>query len=95
MTPQGSALLHVWVQPGASRERVVGIHDGALKIAVTAPPEKGKANKSLQRTLARALAVPASSVTLVAGKVARRKTFRIDGMTQATLEEAIRHKGWT
>lgn len=81
-----TARAAVWVQPGASRARIVGRLGNALKVAVTAPPEKGKANQAVVKLLAGELGVPASSVRVVAGAAARRKTIAVDGMTQSALD---------
>lgn len=51
----------------------------ALKIAVTAPPDKGKANAAVVALLAKTFGVAKSSVTVVAGETDRRKVLRIAG----------------
>jgi len=78
--------LAVWVQPGASRARIVGRLDGALKLAVTVPPEKGKANKAVAKLMANELGVAVSAVRIVTGTASRRKTIAVDGITQQTLD---------
>ncbi len=55
--PDGAELA-VLVQPRASRTRVVGEHDGLLKIQLAAPPVDGEANAALLEFLARQLGVP-------------------------------------
>jgi hypothetical protein len=69
--------LRVWVQPGAGRTVVVGRHGDALKIKVAAPPEGGRANQAVTQLMSYMLAVPASSVALVAGETSRAKRVRI------------------
>ncbi len=69
--------LPLRAQPGASRARVVGIWNGKLKVAVTAPPDKGRANDELLRLLAELCGVRASALTLVAGERSRDKRIRI------------------
>ena len=69
--------VRVWVVPGASRTEVVGLHGDTLKVRVTAPAERGKANRAVVRLLADMLA-PAP-VRLVSGGAARTKTIAIDG----------------
>jgi len=82
---KAAVIVKVRVQPKASRNAVLGEHDGALKIAVTAAPEKGKANKAAVEVLAKALGVPKSSIALVAGAASRDKTFAVTGTTQQAI----------
>lgn len=82
--------LKVWVQPGASRDRVVGRRGGALKVAVSAPPEKGKANKAVEELLAREFGVRKSAVRVVSGKASRDKAVEFDGVSASDLRNAVR-----
>ena len=76
---QGGVRLTVRVAPKAARSRVLGLADGALKVAVAAPPEDGKANAALIETLAEALGVPRRDVVLAAGAASRRKLVDVAG----------------
>jgi hypothetical protein len=76
----GGAVLEVLVQPRASRTRVVGEHDGRLKIQLAAPPVDGEANAALLAFLADAVGVKRAEVTLLAGETGRRKRVRIAGV---------------
>ena len=89
MTGARSATLAVWAQPGASRERIAGMMGDALKVAVSAPPEKGKANRAVEKLLAKALGLPASAVRVVGGETSRRKTVRCEGITAEALSERL------
>jgi uncharacterized protein (TIGR00251 family) len=70
-------LLDVRVLPRASRDEVVGMQGGRLKIKITAPPVDGKANQHLISYLAKLCGVPKSDVTLIKGETGREKSFRI------------------
>lgn len=74
---KGGALLPVRAQPGARRNAIVGLHDGRLKVAVSAPPDKGKANDALIRVLAEALNISRSDIELASGAGSREKVFAI------------------
>jgi hypothetical protein len=67
------AMLHVYVQPKASKTRIVGIFDGCLKIAIAAPPVEGKANEEVVKFLARLFNIPGRAVVIQAGAQSRRK----------------------
>lgn len=88
-TEDGAVYLPVKVVPGASRTRSAGVLDDRLKIAVAAPPEKGKANAELIRFLARQLDVRRRDVTVTAGLTDPRKTVRIDNTTVANVRDRL------
>lgn len=81
--------LEVLVQPRASRTRVVGVHDGRLKVQLAAPPVDGEANAALVAFLAGALGVRKADVTITRGETGRRKTVRVAGTTAAQVEGAL------
>ncbi|MCA9057162.1 MAG: YggU family protein [Planctomycetaceae bacterium] len=81
------AILHLHVQPKARREEIVGVHDGRLKVAVLAPPDKGKANDAVLQLVANALQIPVSSVELVRGATNRRKDIRLPA--SLTVEQIV------
>lgn len=62
------------------RARKTGIEkDGAtIKVAVSAPPEDGRANLAVAESLAHALGVAKSRLTLLRGATSRDKLFRLD-----------------
>ena len=76
----GGAVLEILAQPRASRSRVVGEHDGRLKIQLAAPPVDGEANAALLAYLADALGVKRADLALLAGETGRRKRVRVSGL---------------
>ena len=90
--------LAVRLTPKASAERIVGLADEAgggvvLKVAVTAPPEGGKANAALLKLLARAFRLPARDFAVVRGASDRRKIVAVTGAPAALaarLKEGLR-----
>ncbi len=79
----------VRVQPGARRAGFVGVVDGVLKLAVTAPPVDGAANAAAVRALAAELGVRPRAVTLVGGERSRLKRFAIDGLSASEVEQRL------
>ena len=72
-------VIRLHVQPKARREQIVGLHDGRLKVSVTAAPDRGKANAAVIRLLADTFAVPRSEIQLLRGDTSRQKDFLIVG----------------
>jgi uncharacterized protein (TIGR00251 family) len=85
----GGVELSVFCQPKAARSALIGMHGGALKAKVKAPPVEGKANQALLDLLAGALGVPRGRLTLVSGEQSRNKRVRVDGVDATTALGAI------
>jgi uncharacterized protein (TIGR00251 family) len=79
------ATLKIRLHPGARKNAITGTHDGALKIALTAPPVDGKANEALIAFLADQLRIPKSRITLTSGQTSRQKTLEIQGKSATDL----------
>lgn len=73
----GAVIVDVHVMPNAPQTLIQGLHDGALRVRLKAPPVDGKANLALQAWLAQTLGVPRTSVELIRGDTARRKQLRV------------------
>jgi hypothetical protein len=80
-------VLVVRAQPGAKKSRVVGEYAGALKIAVTAPAQDGRANQALVELLREVLGV--KRVELVGGETNREKRFLIRNVNKEELEARL------
>ncbi len=74
---EDGSILPVLAQPGARR------------VAVSAPPDKGKANAAIQSLLAEALGCKAAQVALISGATLRQKRFRIIGVEPGVLRDRL------
>src|SRR5687768_5680052 len=83
-------VLAVRAQPGARRNALVGEQGGALKVAVTATPDQGKANKALAELLCTQLGLKKSQVELIAGPTSRDKRFLVRGFSKKALALELR-----
>jgi len=82
-------VLPVRAQPGARKAGVLGEQNGALKVAVTAPPEDGRANQALAEALREIFGLKRSQMELISGHTARDKRFLIRGVPKAELERRV------
>jgi uncharacterized protein (TIGR00251 family) len=82
---KGHILLKVRLQPGASANALAGEFGGALKMKVTAPPERGKANRAAVGLLAKLVGVKKSAVAIVRGGHSKDKLFSIRGLRKEEL----------
>ena len=85
-TPTG-ITLNLHCQPGAKLTKVVGLHDGCLKISLQAPALENKANEMLLSWLSKQLRVPQKQIQLLSGQNSRIK--RIEIWSSVTSEQII------
>ena len=83
------ARIAVRVQPRARRSELAGVHGGALRVRLMAPPVDGAANDALTTFLAERFGVPRRAVTIVSGHTSRDKVVEVEGVTSAQLRAAI------
>ncbi len=81
--------ISVRAQPGARKNGILGERAGSLRVAVTAAPEKGKANEAIAEVLARSLALRSSQVVLLSGETSRDKRFLITGIKTEELSTRL------
>ncbi|HEY3393478.1 MAG TPA: DUF167 family protein [Lacipirellulaceae bacterium] len=82
-------ILLVRAQAGARRNGILGVRDGMLRVAVTAAPEKGKANRAIVTVLSDALGMPKSAIQLADGETSLRKRFLILDASLEQVREAL------
>lgn len=85
----GGCAIAVKVVPGASRDRVVGALGDALKVATSAPPEKGKANAAVAAILAQALGLDRRAAELLSGAGSPRKEFLVRCLSAAEARKRL------
>ncbi|MEZ5832645.1 MAG: DUF167 domain-containing protein [Dongiaceae bacterium] len=92
----GGVRVRLKVTPKAKREQIAGLLDEpdggkALKVAVSAAPEDGKANAAVIALLAKEWGVAKSAISVVSGATDRRKLVEIRGPSQELLAKL---QGW-
>jgi uncharacterized protein (TIGR00251 family) len=86
---EGGVTLGVRIQPRASKNSMVRLEDGTLKIRLTAPPVDGAANEALVAFLAHTFGVARSQVEILSGHTARQKVVRITGIDDRGMQRVL------
>ncbi len=81
--------LSIKVVPGASNSKIVGWLGDELKIRVSAPPEKGKANQAIIKLLAKQLALAPSDIKIVAGHGNSHKILEIGNIESDAIDQKL------
>lgn len=87
---RGAVRFRLKVQARARRDEIAGVHDGALRVRVTAPPVEGRANWAVVELLAEHLRVSRSSIKIAAGERAPLKLVEVAGLDAVTVLERLR-----
>ena len=90
--PNGCRVA-IYLSPRASRNKITGFHDGALKIAIQAPPVDNAANEALILFLADTFDLSRRSVQIVSGLSSRRKTVMLEGLAKNALLTILKKQG--
>lgn len=85
----GGVTFTARIVPGSSREGICGLHDGMVKVKISAPPEKGKANESLIGFLSKMLGVKKRAVSIISGKTNPIKKVQVLGIEAETLLDKL------
>jgi uncharacterized protein (TIGR00251 family) len=86
---EGGVVFLTKIVPGSSRTYVCGLLDGMLKIKISAPPEKGKANQRLLEFLAKQLGVKKSAISIISGQTNPIKQVQVLGVSVDNLIEKL------
>ena len=82
-------IVPVRAHAGARRNAILGVRQGMLRVAVTAAPEKGNANRAIIDLLSEALGVPKSTIELVSGETSPQKRFLILDANVEKIRQAL------
>jgi uncharacterized protein (TIGR00251 family) len=88
-SPAG-AVLTIHVQPKASITEYAGLHGGALKFRVAAPPVEGAANEALCSHLAGLFGLPKKAVVVQSGQGSRKKRVLLAGVSADRVQDVLK-----
>lgn len=86
---KSEAKISLLVYSNAARNEVLGLTRGILRVKVTAPPIKGKANRELIAFLSQLLDVSKSSINIIKGHTSRNKLVAINGLSQEEVTKRL------
>jgi uncharacterized protein (TIGR00251 family) len=86
--PDGT-VVPVRARAGGRQNAILGTREGALRVSVTAAPEKGKANRAIIALLCKALDVPKSAIELLAGDTSPQKRFLVRELDFARIVQTL------
>lgn len=86
---EGGVEITIKAVPAAWRDRIVGPLGDALKVQVSAPPEKGQANTAIAKLLAKSLNVGTRSIAVTRGLTQPRKVVRVMGVNRAEVLDRL------
>ena len=81
--------LSVHVRPRSARRAILGVREGALDVALTAPPAEGAANSELFVLLAKALDVRRGDLSIAVGMSSRNKVIDVNGVKPEDARERL------
>ena len=87
-------IVKVKIVPGSSKNKIVGAYSDALKIAITAPPVEGKANKKCIAYLAKYFDIAKSKIEIISGQTSKNKLIKIYDISQKEFLEKIEKIVW-
>jgi uncharacterized protein (TIGR00251 family) len=82
--------LHVL--PRAKHCEISGVHGGALKVKVTAPPVDDAANRAIIKFLSSLLDISKSRLAILSGLKSREKILQIEGLSAGGFRELLNAK---
>jgi uncharacterized protein (TIGR00251 family) len=86
----GGIELTVKVVPGASRDRIMGSWGAALRVAVSAPPQAGRANNAVLKLLASTFGVERRAVGILSGQTQVIKRVGVSGLNAAQARAVLK-----
>ena len=75
--------------PSSSRDAIVGWLGDELKVRVSAPPERGRANAAVEKLVADALGVAVKGARVVSGRTSPHKVLEVAGLSESEARERL------
>ena len=87
--PENEARVHIRVYPNTYRNEIVGIINGVVRVKISAPPVKGRANAELIAFLSRLLDISKDNISIIKGQTSNKKLVVINGVSQDSISKLL------
>lgn len=93
----GGVILRAYIQPGASKNEVVGTYGDPLrlKIKIKSPPVDGAANKELLKYASKLFQLKSKDCFLIRGETSRQKDLLLISISIEEAAESIKSMLYT
>jgi uncharacterized protein len=85
----GGLTVRLHVLPRAKCGELAGLHNGALKVKVMAPPVENAANRAVIDLFSELLGISKSNLKILAGNKSREKVLQIKGLSMVDFLKII------
>jgi len=85
-------MLHIHVIPKSARNEIVGIHDDALKLKISAPQIEGRANAECIRFISDILSIRKNQISILSGHKSKKKNLMVEGMSVQQAISIFKHR---
>jgi hypothetical protein len=84
-------LLRFYILPNSSENKICGLHNGAIKLKLRAPPVDGAANRAIIDYLSEFLKVPKKQIEIKRGDLSRNKQveLHVDVIDEAVIKQKL------
>ncbi len=82
-------VIRVKILPRSSKNQVVDMAEGVVRVKLTAPPVDGQANRALKKFLSSILKVPKTDIEIVSGAKSRNKSLVVHGVSSGHVKDIL------
>ena len=85
----GSAFIDIEAKiiPKSSRNEIIILDGGMVRIKVTAPPVDGLANREVIDLISKELKMPKKDIAIISGDKSKNKKIRVHGVSGLNLQK--------
>jgi len=73
----GTEIIKLLVRPNSVKNNVDGLYKDRIKIRISSPPEKGKANKALIEFISEKTGIPKTYIKIISGEKSNFKEIAV------------------